>query len=56
MDVHPKNHTPINDLPRKLFYDNPEQCERHLKIVMSKDVKEKWAEKNLRARAMYCRM
>jgi len=56
MDVHPENHTPINDLPRKLFYDNPEQCERHLHIVVSKDVKEKWSEKNLRARSKYSRM
>lgn len=54
-DVHADNHTPLNDLPRKLFYDNPEQCERHLQLTISKDVKETWAEKNLRARAMYCR-
>ena len=56
MDVHPENHTPLNDLPRKLFYDNPEQCERHLQMVVPKDVKENWLEKNLRARSMYCRM
>jgi hypothetical protein len=54
-DVHPGNHTPINDLPRKLFYDNPEQCERHLQMVISKDIKENWLEKTLRTRAMYCR-
>ena len=55
MDVNANNHTPLNDLPRKLFYDNPEQCERHLKITISKDGKETWLEKNLRARALYCR-
>ena len=55
MDVHADNHTPINDLPRKLFYDNPEQCERHLQITISNDVKETWSQKNLRARSLYCR-
>jgi len=55
IDVHSNNHTPINDLPRKLFYNNPEQCERHLQITISNDVKEKWSQKNLNARALYCR-
>ena len=55
MDVHSNNHTPINDLPRKLFYDNPEQCERHLQITISQDIKETWSQKNLRARALYYR-
>jgi hypothetical protein len=55
MDVHSNNHTPINDLPRKLFYDNPEQCERHLQITVPNEVKETWAQKNLRARALYYR-
>jgi hypothetical protein len=55
MDVHSNSHTPINDLPRKLFYDNPEQCERHLQITVPNEVKETWAQKNLRARALYCR-
>ena len=30
---------------RKLFYDNPEQCERHLRIDISNDIKKKWSEK-----------
>jgi len=55
MDVDPKNHTPLNSDPRKLFYDNPEQCERHLQVTIPKNVKETWLEKNLRARSMYCR-
>jgi len=55
MDVYPGNHTPINELPRKLYYDNPEQCERHLQVSIGKDIKEKWLEKNLRAKSMYCR-
>ena len=28
-----------------LFYDSPEQCERHLYHVISDDMKEKWLEK-----------
>jgi hypothetical protein len=55
MDVHANHNTPLNDLPRKLFYDNPEQCERHLQLTISRDVKEVWEEKNLRARSKYCR-
>jgi hypothetical protein len=55
MDVDARNHTPSNNDPRKLFYDNPEQCERHLHIIIPKDVKGNWMEKNLRARAIYCR-
>jgi hypothetical protein len=54
MDVDPSNHTPLNKEPRSLFYNTPEQCERHLHITISKDVKEKWAKKNLRARTIYC--
>ena len=30
---------------RKLFYDNPEQCERHLRININDDIKKKWNEK-----------
>lgn len=56
MDVCPGNHTPLNNLPRKLFYDNPEQCERHLYRPISKDIKEKWLEKNLLARSRFCRV
>jgi hypothetical protein len=55
MDVHANHHTPLNNDPRKLFYDNPEQCERHLQLTIPRDIKEIWAENNLRARSKYCR-
>jgi hypothetical protein len=47
------NHTPLNDLPRKLYYDNPEQCERHLQIVISKDIKTNWFDKYILARGKF---
>ena len=59
MDVSCK--APITDVsdipkyPRKLYYSNPEECERHQKIIISKDVKEKWMEKNMKARSKYYR-
>lgn len=30
---------------RILFYDNPEQCERHLRIKIDKNIKSQWKEK-----------
>jgi hypothetical protein len=56
IDVCPGTHTPLNDLSRKLYYNNPEQCERHLQITIPNEIKEKWAEKNLIARSKYCRV
>jgi hypothetical protein len=41
-DIARKNQTVLNDLPRKLFYDSPEECERHLHIIIPKEVKENW--------------
>jgi len=37
--------TLYNKEPRKLFYSNPEECERHLKIVLSREIKEAWHNK-----------
>jgi hypothetical protein len=34
-----------------LFFDTPEQFERHLKIVLSQDVKEKWQQKFVHSKA-----
>ena len=31
--------------PRKLFYDNPEQYERHFRTTISNETKEKWTNK-----------
>ena len=42
--------------PRKLYYNSPEECERHQKIVIPMDIKERWMEKNLIARSKYCRL
>jgi hypothetical protein len=35
---------------RLLFYNNPEECERHMKIVISKETKQKWTDKCLNLR------
>jgi hypothetical protein len=43
--------TETNMEPRKLFYRNPEECERHLKIVLPKSVKEAWHNKQLGIKA-----
>lgn len=40
--------TEFNTEPRKLFYRNPEECERHLNIVLPRSVKEDWHNKQLR--------
>jgi len=56
MDVsYKKSESDTYKHPRKLYYANPNECERHQKIVIPKDVKESWAEKNLRALSKYCR-
>lgn len=39
-----------NDEPRKLYYRNPEEYERHMKTTVPPAIKEAWYEKNLRAR------
>jgi len=31
--------TPMSSDPRKLFYNNPEECERHLRIALPQSVK-----------------
>jgi hypothetical protein len=46
-DVARKNQTVLNDLPRKLFYDSPEECERHLHITIPTELKENWMKKKL---------
>lgn len=35
----------ISEEPRCLFYDNPDQCERHLKTTITNDVKDRWRKK-----------
>lgn len=34
--------------PVLLFYDSPEQCEKHQKVVFNTDIKENWHNKNQR--------
>lgn len=36
--------------PVFLFYDNPEQFEKHQRIILSQPIKEKWSKKNLECR------
>lgn len=52
-DVTTGTKTPLNTDSRKLYYNNPEECERHQKIRISQPIKEIWQEKNLRARARF---
>jgi hypothetical protein len=42
--------TPVNQEARKLFYNNPEECERHQRITLSTDIKEKWHLKQMTAK------
>jgi len=39
--------TELNTECRKLFYRNPEECERHLNIVLPRSIKETWHNKQL---------
>lgn len=48
-------HTASHKETRKLFFQNPEQCERHMGLSLSTDIKETWQRKNLSARAIYYR-
>jgi len=45
--------TDTNQEPRKLFYRNPEEFERHFKVTLSQSIKEDWFIKNQRAKALY---
>ena len=47
-DVSLYTKTTLNADPRKLFYRNPEECERHLNIVLPRAIKEAWHNKQLR--------
>ena len=35
---------------RKLYYNNPEEYERHFHTTVSRDIKEKWSERNRKLR------
>lgn len=37
--------TETNNEPRKLFYRDPEECERHLQLTLPRSVKEAWYNK-----------
>jgi hypothetical protein len=37
----------LHDEQRKLYYLNPEECERHLKITIPMEIKKKWHERKL---------
>ena len=38
--------------PVNLFYDNPEQFEKHQKLIVSQQIKENWSKKNLNCRIL----
>lgn len=52
-DVSLCSKTTENKEPKKLFYRCPEEFERHQRVQLSQEVKEKWQKKNLLARALY---
>ena len=54
MDVATETKTELNKESRRLYYSNPEECERHLKIKISQEIKERWMQKHLKARARFC--
>lgn len=39
--------TDLYDEQRKLYYSNPEECERHLKITIPMEIKQKWYSRNV---------
>lgn len=41
--------------PLTLFFDSPEQYERHMRGNVSRDIKEKWASKQRKAKKIYIR-
>jgi hypothetical protein len=40
--------------PHTLFYDNPEEYERHFMTVLPTNIKQKWYEKYMAAKLEYC--
>ena len=50
MDVTGIGRTKDNYSPRKLYYNDPEQCERHLGITISQEMKNTWLEKRMKVR------
>ena len=40
--------------PHTLFYDNPEEYERHFMTSLSSNIKQKWYEKYMAAKVAYC--
>lgn len=40
-----------NDSRRKLYYNNPEEYERHFRVTVPQDIKTKWSERNRAAKA-----
>lgn len=48
MDNATHTKTDLYNEPRKLYYTNPEECERHLKIVVPTEIKQKWSERRLK--------
>jgi predicted 2-oxoglutarate/Fe(II)-dependent dioxygenase YbiX len=44
------NRDNVKNSPVFLFYDNPEQFEKHQRVTLSRPIKEKWTKKNLECR------
>lgn len=49
----PRNATYL--MPRKLFYNSPEEFERHQRMEVSQNIKETWHRKNMVARSRFYR-
>jgi len=50
-DVALQTKTELNTEPRKLYYRNPEEFERHHQIQLSRDIKTNWHQKHMQAKA-----
>ena len=46
IDVAEYTKTDLYNEQRKLYYLNPEECERHLKITIPMEIKQKWYSRN----------
>ena len=49
-ELNPRDESYPNRNPNHIFYDNPEQFEKHQKILLSHVIQEKWYKKNMECR------
>lgn len=55
VDATGNGHTESNRDPRKLYFQSPESCERHMMISIPPNVREAWNQKYIAARSVFYR-